>query len=119
MLGICLGMHILFDEGEEGGTRPGLGFLRGRVRRLPHDVVVPHMGWREVGSARPGGLFSPRPEWFYFAHSYACDAGPADVVVEHGRPFAAAVERGNLWAVQFHPEKSQRAGERLLARFLA
>jgi len=119
VLGICLGMQILFEEGDEDGTRPGLGLLPGRVTRLPPTVQVPHIGWQQVRPTRdsllaPGG-------WAYFAHSYRCEA-PAEVTcaeVEHGgQRIAAAVQRGNLFGVQFHPEKSAAGGAALLRRFL-
>lgn len=120
VLGICLGMQLLFEEGDEDGTRPGLGLLPGRVTRLPAGVQTPHIGWQEL---RPGADSALRPQgWAYFAHSYRCEA-PRDVthaVAEHGHvTIAAAVGRGTLFGVQFHPEKSAGDGEALLRRFLA
>jgi glutamine amidotransferase len=122
VLGICLGMQILFEEGEEDGLRTGLGFLPGRVTRLPAGVQVPHIGWQrlEMTAASPllddGGA-----PWAYFANSYRCEA-PADVtqaVADHsGVRIAAVVGRGGVHGVQFHPEKSAGGGEALLARFL-
>ncbi|MFL5312752.1 MAG: imidazole glycerol phosphate synthase subunit HisH [Myxococcales bacterium] len=122
VLGICLGMQILFEEGEEDGLRKGLGFLPGRVTRLPAGVQVPHIGWQrlETTAATPllAGAAAP---WAYFANSYRCEA-PADVthaVADHsGVRIAAVVGRGELHGVQFHPEKSAAGGEALLARFL-
>ena len=120
VLAICLGMQILFEEGEEDGLRPGLGLLPGRVTRLPPGVQVPHIGWQKlqpVGDSplQPGG-------WAYFAHSYRCEA-PEDVVhaiAEHGPVrIAAVVGRETLFGVQYHPEKSAEDGEALLRRFLA
>jgi glutamine amidotransferase len=119
VLGICLGMQLLFEEGEEDGLRPGLGLLPGRVTRLPAGVQVPHIGWQKLQPAgesplQPGG-------WAYFAHSYQCEA-PGDVVhaiAEHGPVrIAAVVGRGTLFGVQYHPEKSAQDGEALLRRFL-
>ncbi len=126
-LGICLGMQILFDESAEAPGRRGLGIIPGRVRRFPPGMraadgtalKVPHMGWSSVSSAH---AFVDEGAWLYFVHSYYCEpADPADVVVhaEHGVSFAAAVARGNTFGCQFHPEKSQHEGAKLLARFLA
>jgi len=120
VLGICLGMQLLFEEGEEDGRRPGLGLLPGKVTRLPSGVQTPHIGWQELQPAgdsplRPGG-------WAYFAHSYRCEApdGVVQAVAEHGPVrIAAVVGRGTLFGVQYHPEKSARDGEALLRRFLA
>jgi glutamine amidotransferase len=120
VLGICLGMQILFEEGDEDGTRPGLGLLPGRVTRLPGSVQVPHIGWQRLQTAASSPL---EPSgWAYFAHSYHCQA-PAEAtqaVVEHGPvSIAAVVGRGTLHGVQYHPEKRSRDGEALLRRFLA
>jgi imidazole glycerol-phosphate synthase subunit HisH len=105
LLGICLGLQILFDYSEENDAR-GLGIIPGRVRRLPPTVTVPHIGWNVVGGT-----------YYYFDHSFA--AHPADPSVvegwcEHGDRFAAVVRTGSVFAVQFHPEKSGRAGIDLL-----
>lgn len=120
VLGICLGMQLLFEEGEEDGARPGLGLLPGRVARLPSGVPVPHIGWQMLEATARSPL---QPSgWAYFAHSYRCEA-PASVtqaVVQHGDvQIAAVVGRGKLFGVQYHPEKSAADGEALLRRFLA
>ena len=119
VLGICLGMQILFEEGDEDGTRPGLGLLPGRVTRLPAGVQVPHIGWQRLEVTGKSPL-APSG-WAYFAHSYQCEA-PADAtqaIAEHGRVrIAAVVGKGNLYGVQYHPEKSAGDGEQLLRRFL-
>jgi glutamine amidotransferase len=120
VLGICLGMQLLFEEGEEDGLRPGLGLLPGKVTRLPAGVQAPHIGWQQLqptadSPLRPGG-------WAYFAHSYRCEAPETVVqaVAEHGPVrIAAVVGRGTLFGVQYHPEKSAQDGETLLRRFLA
>jgi len=120
LLGICLGMQLLFEEGEEDGLRPGLGLLPGRVTRLPQGVQVPHIGWQKLQPAgeselHPGG-------WAYFAHSYRCEApeGVVQAIAEHGPVrIAAVVGRDMLFGVQYHPEKSAQDGEALLRRFLA
>ena len=120
VLGICLGMQILFEEGEEDGVQPGLGLLPGRVTRLPATVQVPHIGWQRL-QARGASALQPAG-WAYFAHAYRCEA-PEEVTqafVEHGTErIAAVVGRGTLHGVQYHPEKSAQDGEALLRRFLA
>ncbi len=125
-LGLCLGLQVLFETSDEHGITPGLALLPGRVERFPesHPFPVPHIGWNTVTwrGAHPllGAL--PREDIYYFVHSYrVVAAAPADWVgsVDYGGPFAAAVARENVFAVQFHPEKSQRAGKRLLDGFAA
>jgi imidazole glycerol-phosphate synthase subunit HisH len=122
VLGICVGLQILFEEGDEGGGAKGLGILKGRIRRLPEDQKLPHIGWsplRMTSGAPP--LFRPMDgAYVYFAHSYAADADAPGVALTatHGRPYCAALAQGNLFAVQFHPEKSQRVGLAFLERFV-
>jgi glutamine amidotransferase len=120
VLGICLGMQLLFEQGEEDGEREGLGFLPGKVIRLPEEVQTPHIGWQKLHSRKMSKLW-PKG-WAYFAHSYHCVA-PAEIVqatVEHGdQRIVAAATKGNLFGVQYHPEKSARDGEQLLKNFLA
>ncbi len=120
VLGICVGMQVLYEAGEEHGVRTqGLGLLEGEVRRIEGAKVLPHMGWNVVSAAPGSVLFAGvESERFYFVHSYAAAARPGDTVAEHGSPFAAAVERGCLSATQFHPEKSADAGARLLSNWL-
>jgi glutamine amidotransferase len=120
VLGICVGMQVLYEAGEEHGVRTeGLGLLEGEVLRIEGAAILPHMGWNVV-SATPGSVLfaGVESERFYFVHSYAAAARPGDTVAEHGSPFAAAVERGCLSATQFHPEKSGDAGARLLSNWL-
>ena len=122
LLGVCLGMQILFEEGEEDGLRKGLGLLPGRVTRLPHGVQVPHIGWQRLQQTGASALLgdSPTP-WAYFANSYRCEAPPeiTQAVADHsGVRIASVVGRGTVHGVQFHPEKSARDGELLLTRFL-
>ena len=121
-LGICMGLQLLFETGLEGGRHAGLGVLPGEVVRfdLPPTLKVPHMGWNQV---RWQGDWQPAKddEHFYFVHAY--HARPADeavvaAVTDYGGPFCSAVRRGNLFATQFHPEKSQAAGLRLLGQWL-
>ena len=118
-LGICVGMQLMADAGEEHGEHRGLGWMRGRVRRLsPSDpgAKVPHMGWNDVVPAGDHALL-PRGE-AYFLHSYAYHGEEVVAATDHAGPVTAAIGRDNLLGVQFHPEKSQRYGLALLARFL-
>ncbi len=121
VLGICVGMQVLFERGTEHGvTTAGIGVLPGEVTRLQADVV-PHMGWNTVDVAPGSVLFTGvETERFYFVHSYAARTVPdaLTTTAEHGERFAAAVERGPLAATQFHPEKSGDAGAALLANWL-
>ena len=126
VLGICVGMQVLFDRGEEHGVvTKGLGLLPGEVRRLNAERV-PHMGWNVVDPPPESALFAgvPAGTRFYFVHSYAVHhdaatetAGMVTTAV-HGEPFVAAVEHDRLWATQFHPEKSGEAGAALLANWV-
>ena len=118
-LGICVGMQLMADAGEEHGEHQGLGWMPGRVRRLrsgdPH-IRVPHMGWNDVVPSDDHALV-PHGE-AYFLHSYAFAGDGVIATTDHGGSVAAAIGRDNLLGVQFHPEKSQRYGLQLLARFL-
>ncbi len=119
LLGICVGMQLLFEESEEGGR--GLGILHGPVRRV-RAPRVPHMGWNALSLAGPSELLRGLDGAdVYFAHSYACEPAEPVTVAEtdHDGPICAAVERGALAGVQFHPERSGRAGARVLANALA
>ncbi len=125
-LGICLGLQVLFDESEEQGPQRGLGLVAGRVVRFrpaDHALKVPHMGWNQVRrvAADPVGDAVADGAHLYFVHSYhVVPADPAVTVMtsEHGVVFAAAIRRDNVFAVQFHPEKSQRTGLALLEAFV-
>jgi glutamine amidotransferase len=125
-LGICVGMQMLYAGSEESRDVPGLGVLPGRVRLLGDDVKRPQMQWnvlteRDRGAAGPAIMLAGmhHPSWVYFVHSYAADVTD-DVVAtcDYGRPVTAAVERGRLWATQFHPEKSAANGLVLLSNFV-
>jgi len=122
-LGLCIGLQMLFEQGEEGDT-PGLGLLAGRVPRLSAPgLKIPHMGWNEVIQERPHPLWQGIPDRsrFYFVHSYypaPSDRALTAATCVYGSPFTCAVARDNIFAVQFHPEKSQSAGLRLLSNFL-
>jgi glutamine amidotransferase len=126
LLGVCVGMQMLFEESEEFGKTLGLSLLRGRVRRfpgdLPGDLVVPQVGWNQVRQLRANSLLTGIPDsaFFYFVHSYYCEADDRSAVVgetEYGTSYPSIVGQGNIWGVQFHPEKSQTAGLRLLKNF--
>jgi imidazole glycerol-phosphate synthase subunit HisH len=125
-LGICLGMQVLFDESEEQGPCPGLGVLPGRVVRMhPADrrLKVPHIGWNQVGVRKPDPLLAGVAEgaYVYFDHSYhAVPADPSVIALdtEHGERMTAAVRRDNIFACQFHPEKSQSVGLQMLRNFV-
>lgn len=126
ILGICLGQQLLFERSEEFGAHEGLGLLSGCVRYLPRSegLKVPHMGWNALEVNREDGLMSgvSTGDQVYFVHSLYTECGdPADVAAtaEHGIEFAAAVQRANVWGVQFHPEKSGAVGLRILRNFLS
>ncbi|MFP6564835.1 MAG: imidazole glycerol phosphate synthase subunit HisH [Myxococcota bacterium] len=127
-LGLCLGLQVLFDESDEHGQTAGLGVLAGRVERFPDTdsagarLRVPQIGWNEVHFEGDHPMLAGLPErdYFYFVHSYrAVPSDPSCVVgtANHGGDFTAAVATEGLFAVQFHPEKSQAAGRRLLDAF--
>ena len=122
LLGVCVGMQMLFEKSEEFGTTRGLGLLRGRVRRFPEGLHVPQVGWNQVEWRKRHALAEGIEDesFFYFVHSYFCDASDdADVLgsTEYGAAYASVVARGVVCGVQFHPEKSQSAGLRLLKNF--
>jgi glutamine amidotransferase len=123
LLGICVGMQLLFEASEEGPVSDGVGVVPGKLRRLTGAVKIPHIGWDEV-TVRPGSrLFAGLGDGtrFYFVHSYAPepDGQAVAAVCDYGGRFAAAVEHGNLFGTQFHPEKSGAAGLALLANFVS
>ena len=120
-LAICIGMQLLYDESEENPGRKGLGILPGVVRGLPEGVKHPQMQWNTLDIKRESMLFEglPDPAWFYFVHSYAPDdSRHATALCDYGGPVVASVERENVWATQFHPEKSGANGLRLLSNFV-
>lgn len=125
-LGICLGMQALFESSEEAPGEEGLGLFRGTVQRFATDLVdregralkVPHIGWNQIESNHP--VFEDG-QWYYFVHSYYCvpeDESLVAATTDYGGPFCSALAKDNVLACQFHPEKSQRAGARLIAHFL-
>lgn len=126
LLGVCVGMQMLFEESEEFGLRPGLGFLRGRVRRFAPGLHVPQVGWNQVRrkqtSAHPLLKNIEDDSFFYFVHSFYCEPADDAVVMgetDYGVSYASVVGSENVCGVQFHPEKSQTAGLQLLKNFAA
>lgn len=123
-LGICVGFQLLFEQSEEMGSYQGLGILPGKVLKFPPGRKIPHMGWNQVSWQRSSPLTEGMPDkpWFYFVHSYYAEAADSkDVlgITGYGIEFTSVVSRdqGKIFAVQFHPEKSQEAGLRLLKNF--
>lgn len=122
-LGICLGMQILFDESEEAPGIQGMGVIRGRVPRFAGNVKVPHMGWNSIEFKNKHPVFDDIPEGahFYFVHSFYCQPEEEVVVATKtscGIPFVSSVHKENVFACQFHPEKSQKIGLKLLENFI-
>ena len=125
-LGICLGLQLLFERSEECSAAAGLGILKGEILRLPEKegLKIPQIGWNSLKYPNAGRLFQGIPEdsYVYFVHSYYLKGAQEDVVAgitEYGVPIECAVQKGNLCAVQFHPEKSSSAGLKLLKNFIA
>jgi imidazole glycerol phosphate synthase glutamine amidotransferase subunit len=128
-LGICVGMQLLYGGSDEAPGVAGLGLLPGSVRRFPGELPLPHVGWASVEFIRSAendrllaGVARPEPRWFYHVHSYAALESDAPHVLargEYGHAFASIVGRGDLWGIQFHPEKSQEDGLRILRNFAA
>ena len=121
-LGICLGLQVLFESSAESPQLRGLNLLPGKVCSLPSTVKLPHMGWNQIVANRESRLLAgiDPSAYFYFAHSFAApdSNGSTTATCFHGAPFAAVVERQNIYGVQFHPEKSGDSGSRLLQKFL-
>jgi len=122
LLGVCVGMQLLFDESEEFGSTSGLGLLRGNVRRFNNDLVVPHIGWNRIHQQQPHSLFDGVADraFCYFVHSYYCEPADLDVVAgstDYGGQYASVVVKENICGVQFHPEKSQDVGLQMLRNF--
>ncbi len=123
ILGVCLGMQLLFDESEEGGLIQGLGLIHGRVKRLPGTVKIPHMGWNRLALSRRDAFLEGirSGDYFYFVHSYYPSLEEPSVVLastEHGVRFPSVVAKGSLYGTQFHPEKSGEKGLSILRNFV-
>ena len=122
LLGVCVGMQMLFEESEEFGRTAGLGLLRGRVRRFSDQLLVPQVGWNQIKQRSAHPLFRNVSDeaFFYFVHSYYCEPAQTEIAIgetEYGVNYASVVARDNLAGVQFHPEKSQAVGLKLLHNF--
>ncbi len=123
ILGICIGLQVLFEQSEESPGARGLGWIRGRVMRLPDGVMIPQMGWNSLSLKRPVEMLKGISEgdMFYFVHSYHCvpeDKSVIAATTEHGVEVTAAVAVDNLFATQFHPEKSGAKGLKILENFV-
>jgi glutamine amidotransferase len=125
-LGICLGLQMLFETSYENGRHQGLGVLEGECVRfeLPDEYAIPHMGWNQLAIRRPAPLLQGLAEktYVYFVHSYFVVPGDAEVIAtetDYGGPFCSMIWRDNIFATQFHPEKSQRVGLQMLRNFAA
>jgi glutamine amidotransferase len=127
LLGICVGMQVLFEEGKEMGRHAGLGLLPGRVIRFADDIVaegfkIPHTGWNQIAPVRATPLLHGLPPgaWAYFNHAYYCQARPEHVLAttDYGGPFPSVVHKGQAYGIQFHPEKSQAVGLHILRNFV-
>ncbi len=119
VIGVCLGMQLLYERSEEGGDAPGLALLRGTVRRLPPGLKIPHMGWNQLLLRRPSPIVEGIVEgaWAYFVHSYVVEGADVEDVVataSYGIEFPAIVQHGRIMGLQFHPEKSGAMGHQLL-----
>ncbi len=120
--GICLGLQLLFERSYEHGEEKGLGVFEGEVRLLPKGVKLPHIGWNQVWLKKREGLFLgiEDGDYFYFVHSYRVVPKDESIVAsltDYGEYFVSAIQKDNVWAVQFHPEKSQKKGLKLLENF--
>ena len=119
LLGICLGMQLLFEESEESSGARGLGILNGTVKRFAEGLHVPHIGWNDVVPSKPSPLFPEGGGVFYFVHSFYAPTSEWTVATtDYGVTYSAAVQKGNVYGVQFHPEKSENVGLGLLRRFI-
>lgn len=123
VLGICLGMQLLFDESEEGGLTRGMGLVQGKVRKLPRTVKVPHMGWNQVSVLQRSRLLWSvhSGDFFYFVHSYYPEPEEPSTTLactEHGVEFPSVIAKGSVYGTQFHPEKSGEKGMKILWNFV-
>lgn len=122
LLGVCVGLQLLFDESDEFGSTPGLGLLRGTVRRFGNELVVPQVGWNRIHQRQRHPLFEGIDDgsFCYFVHSFYCEPQDETVVAgetDYGGRYASVVAQGNICGVQFHPEKSQDVGLKMLRNF--
>jgi len=126
-LGLCLGLQLLFSESEEYGTHKGFGIIKGKVKKFDNRLKVPHMGWNQVGkienTKQKADLFKGIPDssFFYFVHSYYVEPEDKNIIVgttDYGIKFASAINKDNIWGLQFHPEKSSTIGLKVLENFV-
>jgi glutamine amidotransferase len=122
-LGICLGMQILLESSEEAPGVEGMGVIKGSVLRFRGEMKIPHMGWNSADIVKPGPMFDdiPNGSYFYFVHSFypaPSEDGVSATTTEYGVKFTSSIQKGNIFASQFHPEKSQETGLRLLRNFV-
>jgi len=122
LLGVCVGMQMLFEESDEFGKTNGLGLVRGRVRRFSEELVVPQVGWNRIHQLRQHSIFTEVDDeaFCYFVHSYFCEPANETVVIgstEYGVNYASVIAQDNVCGVQFHPEKSQAVGLQMLSNF--
>ncbi|MBQ3125131.1 MAG: imidazole glycerol phosphate synthase subunit HisH [Clostridia bacterium] len=122
-LGVCLGLHLLFDESEESPDVAGLGVFSGKVVKIPDcGLKIPHMGWNNLKSAKASRILPDTGEFMYFVHSYYIEPEDKDIIssyTTYGEELAVSIEKGNIFAVQFHPEKSGEAGLAILKKFIS
>lgn len=122
-LGICLGLHLLFDESEESPGVKGLGILSGKVTKIPDcGLKIPHMGWNNIEVSKESRILPTESEFMYFVHSYYINPQNPDVIssyTTYGDKLGVSIEHGNVFAVQFHPEKSGEAGLNILKKFIS
>ncbi len=122
-LGICLGLHLLFDESEESAGIKGLGVISGKVKKIPDcGLKIPHMGWNNLDVPRPSRILPDTDEFMYFVHSYYINPDDDNVIsayTDYGERLGVSIEMGNVFAVQFHPEKSGEAGLEILRKFIS
>ncbi|MDI6799071.1 MAG: imidazole glycerol phosphate synthase subunit HisH [Actinomycetota bacterium] len=121
-LGICLGLHLLFSQSEEHGITEGLGVIEGRVVRFPKGRKIPHIGWNRIKKVKESAILSDVPDgsYLYFVHSYHAVPNDKEVIsttTDYGIEFVSSIAKGNLYATQFHPEKSSELGLAILRRF--
>ena len=122
-LGICLGMQLLFDNSEESPKHQGMGMIAGTVKRIKRTMKQPHLGWNQVSHRKDAFLFQDIPDqsFFYFAHSFFAEPGEKNIIsaqCEYGEPLNVAIENEMIFAVQFHPEKSQKWGMKIIENFI-
>ena len=122
-LGVCLGLHLLFEESEESPGVKGLGVFKGKVVKIPDcGLKIPHMGWNNLKIAKPSRILPSTGEFMYFVHSYYIEPDNKELVssyTDYGKELAVSIENGNVFAVQFHPEKSGEAGLGILKKFIS